>query len=178
MTELDFTYDDGGRAAVGYTGATRDCVTRAIAIALKQDYETTRRQLMAAMAAFGAGSRSRAARNRTSNSVFNGVPADVYRPWLQDRGWSLTGCQQVGHPSIVRMVRQHLPRGTIIVRLRKHLVTVIDHTVHDTHRSHTRDEWVEMPNGAFLIGQGVQVPRTVYGYWTHPDHTRPVDPAR
>ena len=172
MTDLDFIHNDGGRAAAGYAGSTGDCVTRAISIALQQDYEHIRQELMSATADFRRTSRKKSARKRTTNSVFNGVPPDVYRRWLENRGWTLTSCQQVGHPSSVRMIADHLPRGRIIVRLRKHLVAVIDHTVHDTHRSHTRAGWTEMPNGAFLIDQGVQVPRTVYGYWTHLEFTK------
>jgi hypothetical protein len=35
---MDFTYDDGGRAAAGFKGSTGDCVTRAIAIATGKPY--------------------------------------------------------------------------------------------------------------------------------------------
>lgn len=172
MTELDFTYNDGGRTAAEYSGSTGDCVTRAIAIATGEDYETIRRHLMTATADFRSASRSRAANRLASNSVFRGVSSRIYKPFLASLGWNFISCQKVGHPSTIRMIQEHLPRGIVIIRLRKHLVTVIDHVVHDTCRSHIRAEWVRMPNGAFLIDQGVQVPRTVYGYWTHPDHTR------
>lgn len=37
-----FVYDDGGRADAGYRGDTRDCVTRAIAIATGRPYRDGR----------------------------------------------------------------------------------------------------------------------------------------
>ncbi len=36
---MKFVYDDGGRAAAGYIGDTRDCVCRAIAIAAQRPYK-------------------------------------------------------------------------------------------------------------------------------------------
>ena len=36
---MEWVYDDGGRKVSGYKGETRDCVTRAIAIATGMDYQ-------------------------------------------------------------------------------------------------------------------------------------------
>jgi hypothetical protein len=44
---MSFLYDDGGRAAAGFRGKAGDCVTRAIAIAMRQPY----REIYDAMAA-------------------------------------------------------------------------------------------------------------------------------
>ena len=36
---MEYVFDDGGRACAGYRGATGDCVTRAIAIAMELPYQ-------------------------------------------------------------------------------------------------------------------------------------------
>lgn len=108
--------NDGGRADAGYRGDTRDCVTRAIAIATGQPYRQVYDALYAA-----AGATPR-----------NGVPRKVYDPYLAGLGWEWTPTMSIGTGCTVHMRADELPAGRLIVRLSRHLSAVIDGTVHDT----------------------------------------------
>jgi hypothetical protein len=77
MSNPIFQYNDGGRAAAGFTGEASDCVARAIAIALKQRYATVYRELALANKAAG---RKKSARN--------GIHRDVYELYLKQHGWA------------------------------------------------------------------------------------------
>lgn len=114
MTE--FVYDDGGRAGAGYKGDTRDCVTRAIAIATGRPYQDVYDALYAA-----AGSSPR-----------NGVPRKAYDPYLAEAGWTWTPTMRIGSGCTTHLRADELPPGRIIARLSRHLCAVIDGVVHDT----------------------------------------------
>ena len=157
--ELKFEHNDGGRKAAGYKGDTGDCVTRAITIATGGDYETVRRELMGATADFRATSRSRAAKGKKTNSVRNGTLKKVYRPYLERTGWTRVSLQKFGDSKRHYMTTDDLPMGTVIVEMRKHLVTIIDHVVQDTWDSRTADKWVDG------VPTDEQTPRTITAYW-------------
>jgi len=144
--------DDGGRADAGYTGTAGDCVTRAIAIALQQDYETTREHLMSAMGNWIATSRSRAAKHARAGgrgrSVRNGVPKQVYQAYLSNVGWNWTPTMHIGSGCTIHLRGDELPPGRLIARVSRHLVAVVDGMIHDTS---------DPTRGGT---------RCVYGYWT------------
>ncbi len=114
---LDWTEDDGGRAAAGFGGAAGDCVVRAICIALGQDYETTYADI-AALA---------------KSSPAKGVTNSVCRPYLEQRGWKF---HVVGRKLLNSANLPQKPR--IIVSLSRHLAAVVDGVVRDTYSSSGR----------------------------------------
>lgn len=135
-------YDDGGRAAAGFKGATGDCVTRAIAIATGLPYRQVYDEL---------NTRTRPDRQAGKrHGARTGIGRDVMRTYLADLGWRWTPTMSFGSGCTVHLRADELPAGTIIARLSKHLCAVIDGVVYDTHDP-SRDGT-----------------RCVYGYWEPP----------
>ena len=114
--EMEFLWNDGGRAASGYVGLTGDCVARSIAIATGAAYRDVYQQLG----------------DSANKTPRNGVCLDVAADYLRDAGWQRES--QVQTP----FQKSFLPKGVVIVHLQardrraSHLCTVIDHVVHDT----------------------------------------------
>lgn len=124
---IGFTYDDGGRKAAGYKGETGDCVCRAIAIATGKPYQEVYDALNEASKSERTGKRKRGKSNART-----GVYKATIRKYLESLGWKWTPTMAIGQGCKVHLRANELPRGTIIVSVSKHLVTVIDHVVHDT----------------------------------------------
>ena len=160
ISDLGFEFNDGGREEAGFKGNAGDCVTRAIAIAEDRDYMEVRDDLMNRMKKFREKSRSRAARHRKSNSVRNGTPKEVYRPYLESRGWKRTALQKFGSSNRKYMKMSDLPLGVVIVEQRKHVATVIDHSLQDTWDSRLSNAWL---NGS---PTNVKTCRCVNAIWT------------
>lgn len=121
---MKFQYNDGGRSKAGYKGQADDCVCRAIAIATGLDYEEVYRSLNTLCSA----ARGRAAKGRARTGVFR----KVYEAYLNTLGWEWVPTMAVGQGCKVHMKADELPSGTIILRLSRHLCTVIDGVAHDT----------------------------------------------
>ena len=139
-----FVYDDGGRAAAGFKGNARDCVTRAIAIATGMPY----REVYDAInqEAHREGPRT----GRTRSAARTGVHKATIRRILEQLGWEWHPTMQIGSGCQVHLRADELPSGRVIAKVSKHLVAVIDGDIHDT------DD--PSRNGT----------RCVYGYWTPP----------
>lgn len=137
---MQFHRTDGGRAEAGFKGETGDCVTRAIAIATGKPY----REVYDALWAL-----DRDAAGKVAWGPRNGVTRKVYDAYLKSLGWEWTPTMKIGSGCTVHLRADELPQGTIIVRLSKHIATMIDGVLHDNHDS-SRDGT-----------------RCVYGYWTH-----------
>jgi len=107
ITRLPLVKDDGGRHENEY----RDCVVRAFAIATMVPYDYWHAKL----AAYG-----RQRRRGTMRSVFKS---------LIDNEW---GWRHVERPgcTLKRFVEHHT-RGRYLVRIRGHMLAVIDGRVHD-----------------------------------------------
>lgn len=125
--------DDGGREAAGFKGSTRDCVTRAIAIATETDYREvydalTERARVAALTA----------RKKKHGSPRSGVYRSVYQPYLEGLGWAWTPTMQIGSGCTVHLCAEELPAGRLIASVSRHLVAVVDGVARDTHDP-TRD---------------------------------------
>jgi hypothetical protein len=120
-----YVYDDGGRAAAGYTGDAGDCVVRAIAIAAEVPYEEVYQ-------AMWAGSRSLKLLRERGKSPRTGVSRKVYDAYLKAHGWTWTPTMEIGQGCRVHLRAKELPPGRIIARLSRHLCAVIDGVVHDT----------------------------------------------
>lgn len=131
-----FSYHDGGRLKAGYRGHTGDCVTRAIAIATGYDYEQVYAELTAR------------SKHRGGKTARHGIPREVYEPYLHEHGWAWFPTMTIGSGCRVHLKADELPRGTLIVRLSRHVVAVRDGVLYDTYDSSR--------NGT----------RCVYGYFT------------
>lgn len=128
---LPWVYDDGGRAAAGYRGEARDCVTRAVAIATGAPYREV-------YAAVNEQCRAeRAARTKTGRRRFSareGVAKPTYRRYLTDLGWRWVPTMRIGVGCRVHLAPGELPaEPRLLVSVSRHLVAVIDGTVRDTH---------------------------------------------
>jgi hypothetical protein len=164
---MPWRYHDGGRKAAGYTGATGDCVCRAIAIATGRSYAhvyaslneleamTTRRRL-------------------TKGSARTGVNKDVIRKYLTAAGWVFTPTMGIGTGCKVHLAPGELPvgGGPMIVSVSRHLTCVINGVIYDTHDpqrdplpifggERVRDKDGQWRNPIVAIQGG----RCVYGYW-------------
>lgn len=134
-----YIYSDGGRAAAGFKGTTGDCVTRAIAIATGKPYQEVYDLINEVAKDMGKGAVAR-----------TGVPKEVTQAVMEQLGFTWHPTMGIGTGCSVHLCREELPPGVIVCRVSKHVVTVIDGVVYDSHDS-TRD------------GK-----RCVYGYWSQP----------
>lgn len=144
---IDWTYDDGGRAAAGYQGTANDCVTRAIAIAAQLPYQ----QVYDLVNELSKRERPELATRRMGNkrsSARTGVYKATTNRVLSHLGWRKHPTMAIGQGCKVHLAAVELPPGRLIVQVSKHLVAVIDGVVHDTHDP-SRDGT-----------------RCVYSYWT------------
>lgn len=121
--KLPFVCNDGGRASAGFKGQTRDCVTRAIAIATGRSYT----EVYAGI-------------NETAgdSSARTGVRKPVTREYMASVGWKWTPTMAIGSGCKVHLATGELPMGNLVVQCSRHVVAVIDGVVHDTHDP-TRD---------------------------------------
>lgn len=119
---MRFQYNDGGRAAAGYKGQANDCVVRAVAIATGRDYREVYRELARVMAA-----------NGHERSARNGIPNKIVKTYLASLGFQWVPTMGKGTGIQVHLRDGELPQGTLIASLSRHLATVIDGVVQDTH---------------------------------------------
>ena len=155
ITPLDYTFNDGGRAAAGYKGTTDDCVVRSIVIASGYlDYQDVYDELFDLTKKWANAGRTKEARAAASHpdrlSPRHGVAAQVYRPFVEhDLGWEWTPTMGIGTGTTVHLRRGELPKTDdfLLVRCSKHLTTVCGDTVYDNH---------DPTRGGT---------RAVYGYW-------------
>ena len=129
---MKMVYNTGGREKYfkGYAG---DCVTRAFAIATGRDYKEVYDELSAMLP--------------KGQSARDGVPQKICRKYADQIGWEWVPCMTIGSGCKVHLRSDELPGGTIICRVSKHLVAVIDGVLQDTY---------DCTRGGT---------RCVYGYW-------------
>lgn len=114
---MSFYWNDGGRAAAGFTGFCGDCVTRSIAIGTGISYRAVYDQLGDAA-------------NKTPR---NGLSTEIANAYLLKANWTFEQFDEIGFEPL------SFPRGTYIVHLvhlhsrrAGHLSCVVDGVVHDT----------------------------------------------
>ena len=144
-TKFDFHFNDGGRQAAGFKGQARDCVARSIAIVSRLPYNVVYEAL-----AQGTGTQRASKRTgKRAASANNGVNTD--RKWFKDYmaslGYEWHSLVQVGSSQRTRLNATEMPKGDLIVKLRKHYTAIKDGKLHDT-------------SDCSRHGQ-----RMVYGYW-------------
>jgi hypothetical protein len=132
--------NDGGRESAGYKGQAGDCVTRAIAIATGKSYK----EIYDDLAKMNKDLRGK-------KSARNGINKKIYDWYLKSLGWEWKPTMLIGQGCKVHLRADELPEGKLIVRLSKHLVTVVDGVIHDTYDCSRRGK------------------RCVYGYYYKPE---------
>lgn len=138
---MPWVYDDGGRAEAGFKGDTRDCVTRAVAIAAQLPYG----EVYEAVKTTATRERPRNGRRRSAPRT--GVSKATTRRLLSGLGWTWTPTMAIGSGCQVHLRPDELPSGRLVVQLSGHVAAVVDGVVHDTFDP-SRDSQ-----------------RCVYGYW-------------
>lgn len=117
---MQYVFSDGGREAAGFKGATRDCVTRAIAIASQADYA----EVYKALNALAGKSVAR-----------TGVPKAVAKAYMTSIGWKWIPTMSIGAGCTTHLDAKELPPGRLIASVSRHWVAIIDGVVHDNHDS-------------------------------------------
>lgn len=123
-----FHYHDGGRALAGFKGDAGDCVARAIAIGTRIPYRQVYDELNAL-----AQRERKGKRKRGRSSAREGVYKPTYTRYLKALGWRWTPTMAIGQGCTVHLKADELPGGRLIVSLSRHLSTVIDGVIYDTH---------------------------------------------
>jgi hypothetical protein len=136
-----FIHDDGGRAAAGFHGRTRDCVARAIAIAAQRPYRDVYDAL---------NQLAKTTRLKHRSSSRTGIHKAISAKFLKAIGWHWTPTMKIGSGCTVHLRPDQLPPGRLIVSVSKHLTAVIDGVIHDTYDCSKAGT------------------RCVYGYWNPP----------
>lgn len=122
MSAPEFVTNDGGRAEAGFKGEARDCVVRAIAIATDLPYMQVYSDLAERNAEKGDAKTAREGTNRK-----------IYQPYLEALGWAWRPTMGIGTGCTMHLRADDLPPGTVICKVTKHIVCVIDGVIHDTH---------------------------------------------
>lgn len=127
--------DDGGRAAAGFKGGAGDCVVRSIAIAANLPYLQVYEDLRQANAQYAEERDNKLSRllNQRGSSPRNGNHRNVFHDYILAHGFEWVPTMRVGAGCQVHLRPDELPKGTLIVKVSKHLTAVIDGVIHDTH---------------------------------------------
>lgn len=134
---MKFHYNDGGRAEAGFKGSADDCAVRAIAIASGRPYKEIYELANAHASKPKEGART-------------GLTKTTVHTLMKHYGFEWVPTMKIGSGTQVHLRESDLPEGTIIARVSKHIVAIIDKVIHDTHDPSR--------NGT----------RCVYGYWRKP----------
>jgi hypothetical protein len=127
--------NDGGRAAAGFKGGAGDCVVRSIAIAANLPYMQVYEDLREANERYAQERDNKLSRflNQRGSSPRNGNHRHVFHDYILSHGFQWVPTMQVGAGCKVHLRPDELPKGTLIVKVSKHLTTIIDGVIHDTH---------------------------------------------
>lgn len=127
-----FIHNDGGRGQY-FKGGAGDCMVRALAIILERDYRETYQEVF----------------DLLGHTPRNGVNMKLVRVkrWLAGQGLEWQPTMRVGQGCRVHVKRDELPEGRLILKLSRHVTTVIGSELHDTYD---------------CSRQGT---RCVYGFW-------------
>lgn len=131
---MKWIYDDGGRSAAGFKGATDDCVCRAVAIAAERPYK----EVYDLINQLGKEERP-SKRRRGKSSARTGVYKDTIKRVMEHYGFKWVPTMKFGQGCTTHLKAEELPAGRIVVSLSKHEAAVIDGVLHDTYDS-SRDE--------------------------------------
>ena len=128
-------FNDGGREKAGFKGGAGDCVVRSIAIAAKLPYMQVYEDLRSANQSYAELRNDRLAwrLNNKGASPRNGNHRNVFHNYIVGLGFEWVPTMKVGAGCQVHLRPIELPSGTLIVKVSKHLTTIVDGVIHDTH---------------------------------------------
>ena len=116
---MKFQYNNGGGPDAK---KIHNCVARAIAIITEQPYATVAAEI-----------------NRLADTVYydgsdaeHSVQKQLWKDYLTRLGYVWTPTMKIGSGCTVHLREGELPAGRLIVSVSRHLVAVIDGTIHDT----------------------------------------------
>lgn len=142
---LEWTFDDGGRAAAGYKGETRDCVCRSIAIVTGLPYQSVYDMIVEYAA------RERPSARKSRSHPRTGVHGATTRKVMADLGWEWVPTMRIGSGTTVHVRRGELPElGRFMLHLSRHESALVDGVIRDTHDPSREGT------------------RAVYGFWRLP----------
>ena len=130
-----FLRNDGGRSDSGFKGGAGDCVVRSIAIASGLPYLQVYEDLREANARYAQerdNKLSRLLQNRGS-SPRNGNHRKVFHDYILGLGFEWVPTMKVGSGCQVHLRPDELPSGILIVKVSRHLTTVVNGMIQDTH---------------------------------------------
>lgn len=139
---MKFIYDDGGRSKY-FKGQTGDCVCRAICNATGKDYKDIYDLINQTSKKEKTGKRKKGTSNARTG-CYKYTEKEVIENIL---GWKWHPTMHIGVGCLTHLTDDELPKGTLIVRLSKHLTCVKDGVLYDTY---------DCSRGGT---------RCVYGYW-------------
>lgn len=126
-----FVEDDGGRAEAGYKGSAGDCTVRAIAIATEQPYSKVYDELFELNRENNP--KSKRTRRIKPSPRDGGTTTKTIRAYMAALGWKWTPTMGVGTGCRVHLKADELPQGRLLVRVSRHMTTMIDGVIHDTY---------------------------------------------
>lgn len=124
----NFNYNDGGRKVAGYKGVTGDCVTRSIAIVTGKPYKEVYDALNILSESERIGKRK-----KTKSNSRTGVYRKTYQKYLESLGYQWISTMQIGSGCKTHLRQDELPAGRLVVRVSRHVTTMIDGIVNDTY---------------------------------------------
>ena len=140
---MELIVSDGGRSKY-FKGSAGDCVCRAICNATGKDYKEIY-DFINEMAQREWVSKKMKGKSSARNGVYKGTTKTIIEDYLK---WKWHPTMTFGSGCKVHLKADELPKGTLIVKLSKHLTCVKDGIIYDTYD---------------CSREGT---RCVYGYWS------------
>ena len=125
---MKFEFNDGGRQKAGFKGHTGDCVTRAIAIVTGKPYK----EVYDTINTMSINERITKRKKKKSNAR-TGVFLKTYQKYLESLGYEWIPTMQIGQGCKIHLRSDELPSGHLIIRVTKHITTMIDGVINDTY---------------------------------------------
>ena len=125
---MKFEFNDGGRQKAGFKGHTGDCVTRAIAIVTGKPYK----EVYDTINTMSINERITKRKKKKSNAR-TGVFRKTYQKYLESLGYVWIPTMQIGQGCKIHLRSDELPSGHLIIRVTKHITTMIDGVINDTY---------------------------------------------
>ena len=120
---VDYLHDDGGRAAAGYKGTTRDCACRAIAIATGRPYQ----EVYDLIIDYGKRERKSSRKSGRSHPRTGVYGATMDRMLRREFRAAWTPTMTIGSGTTVHVRADELPStGAHVLRLSKHFSAYVD----------------------------------------------------
>jgi hypothetical protein len=121
-----FNFNDGGRKEAGFKGQSSDCVCRAIAIVTGKSYQEV-------YDALNTLSESERLGKRKKSNANTGVFKVTYNKYIKSLGYEWIPTMLIGQGCKVHLRSDELPSGRLIIRVSKHITTMIDGIINDTY---------------------------------------------